>query len=183
MEIEERVKLVLNALDNGNRIIVLDGPCASGKTTIASIVSSRRKVSVVHMDDFFLPLSLRSPERFKKEGGNVHWERFIDEVIIPLKRREDFSYRVFSCSRMDYIGEKQIDGSNPVIIEGSYSMHPEFNHYWDKAFFLTVDKDEQLRRLEKRCPEKLEDFKNKWIVLENDYFSKTKTKDRADIVI
>ena len=72
---------------------------------------------------------------------------------------------------MDYEGEKKILSSRPIIIEGSYALHPSFPHYWDKAIFLDVEKEEQLKRLEKRCPEKLEAFKNKWIPLEEEYFS------------
>ena len=180
---EERINVVINALDEGARIIALDGRCAGGKSTLAEDVARIRDISIVHMDDFFLPPSLRTRERFSEAGGNVHWERFIEEVISKLCSEEGFSYRVFSCSKMDYDGERRVMGGRPVIIEGSYALHPRFPVYWDKAFFLTVSREEQLRRLEKRCPEKLEDFKAKWIPLEEDYFLTARTAERADRII
>ena len=112
-----------------------------------------------------------------------HYERFIDEVIKSFENGGDFSYRVFSCSKMDYDGERRIDSSLPTIVEGSYALHPSFPSYGEKAFFLDVDKEEQLKRLEKRCPEKLEDFKNKWIPLEEAYFSSFSIPSKADEIL
>ena len=40
------------------------------------------------MDDFFLPPALRTPERRSEPGGNVHYERFLTEVL-PNLRSED----------------------------------------------------------------------------------------------
>ena len=49
------------------------------------------------MDDFFLPFELRTAERLKEPGGNVHYERFIDEVVSKLSAGEPFEYGVFRC--------------------------------------------------------------------------------------
>ena len=179
----ERKERVVELIKNGARIIAIDGRCASGKSTLSEDVKNTLDVNIVRMDDFFLPLSLRTPERFSLPGGNVHYERFIDEVIKGFESGDDFSYRIFSCSKMDYEGEKKILSSRPTIIEGSYALHPSFPSYWEKAFFLDVDKEEQLKRLEKRCPEKLEDFKNKWIPLEEAYFSSFSIPSKADEIL
>ena len=146
----ERKERVMELIESGVRIIAIDGRCASGKSTLSEDVKNTLDVNIVRMDDFFLPLSLRTPERFALPGGNVHYERFIDEVIKGFENGGDFSYRVFSCSKMDYDGERRIDSSLPTIVEGSYALHPSFPSYWEKAFFLDVDKEEQLKRLEKR---------------------------------
>ena len=179
----ERKERVIEIIESGVRIIAIDGRCASGKSTLSEDVKTEVDVNIVKMDDFFLPLSLRTPERFALPGGKVHYERFIDEVIKGILSGEDFSYRVFSCSKMDYEGEKKILSSRPIIIEGSYALHPSFPHYWDKAIFLDVEKEEQLKRLEKRCPEKLEAFKNKWIPLEEEYFSYYAIPSKADEIL
>ncbi|MGN1163587.1 MAG: uridine kinase [Candidatus Ornithospirochaeta sp.] len=183
MDIKERLKKVLAAFGSGSRVIAIDGRCAGGKSTLARSIEEVMDVSVIRMDDFFLPPFLRTPERFQTPGGNVHWERFLSEVVEPLSRGEDFSYRIFSCSIMDYSGERWISVSKPVVVEGSYALHPFLPVYWDKAFFLDVDKGEQLRRLQVRCPEKLEAFKNKWIPLEEEYFSAFGIEGRADEIL
>lgn len=183
MDRKERKEKIISLIKSGAKVIALDGRCASGKSTLALDCEKEIEVNIVRMDDFFLPLSLRTPQRFSLPGGNVHYERFLEEVVEGLKRGEDFSYRVFSCSKMDYDGERVVKASLPTIVEGSYALHPYFPKYWDKSFFLDVGKEEQIERLEKRCPEKLEAFKNKWIPLEEAYFSSQKIEDKADEII
>lgn len=181
---EERVDYLLSVIEKEKpRIIAIDGRCASGKTTLAEDLSQKISVVRIMMDDFFLPLELRTKERFSESGGNIHYERFIEEVINKLGKNEPFSYRKFSCSTMSYSSLLRVDSSSLICIEGSYSLHPKFPKYWDVAFFLTVDKEEQIRRLEKRCPEKMDAFKTKWIPLEEEYFSKCKTIERADYIL
>ena len=46
-------------------LAVLDGPCGSGKTTLAEKLSRLYGAPTVHMDDFFLPPELRTPERLR----------------------------------------------------------------------------------------------------------------------
>ena len=183
MDRNERKEKIIDLIKKGISIIAIDGRCASGKSTLSADVRSVIDVNIIKMDDFFLPLSLRTPERFSAPGGNVHYERFGDEVIKGLESGEDFSYRVFSCSKMDYCGEKKILSSRPTIIEGSYALHPFLPVYWEKAFFLDVDKEEQIKRLEKRCPEKLEAFINKWIPLEEEYFAAYSIPSKADEIL
>ena len=79
-------------------IVAIDGKCTSGKTTLASKLAEIYDCNVFHMDDFFLRLEQRTPERFAEVGGNVDYERFWEEVLLPLKSRKAFSYRPFDCS-------------------------------------------------------------------------------------
>ena len=44
-------------------VIAIDGCAASGKTTLAKKLSNMFSASVIHMDDFFLPLEKRTEER------------------------------------------------------------------------------------------------------------------------
>ena len=74
---------------NARLILAIDGCSASGKTTLAQRLAERFSGDVVHMDDFFLPLSLRTPERLAEPGGNVHYERFLEQIVIPLLTTSD----------------------------------------------------------------------------------------------
>lgn len=62
-------------------ILGIDGPCGSGKTTLANHIANLYDVDVIHLDDFFLPLELRTSSRLSEIGGNVHYERFYTQVI------------------------------------------------------------------------------------------------------
>ena len=65
-------------------LVALEGGSASGKSTLGAQLAQAMGATLVHMDDFFLPVELRTPERFAQPGGNVHWERVKAEVLQPL---------------------------------------------------------------------------------------------------
>lgn len=48
--------------------VAIDGPCTSGKTTLATVLQRRFGGNVLHMDDFFLRPEQRTPERFAEPG-------------------------------------------------------------------------------------------------------------------
>ena len=165
-------------------IIAIDGRAASGKSTLAQQLSELLGADVIHMDDFFLPPALRTRERLSEPGGNVHYERFAEEVLPYLKSPAAFSYRIFDCSKMDYEGERFI-GNKPIrIVEGSYSHHPKFGRYADLFVFSDVDEEEQMRRIHLRNgEEKAQMFAEKWIPMEERYFAELEVKKCADAII
>ena len=165
-------------------IIAIDGRAASGKTTMASALSRILSASVLYADDFFLPPSLRTPERFRAPGSNIHLERLTEEVVPYLRGDKPFSYRIFDCSIMDYNGRRSIEPSKFIIVEGSYSHHPLLRDYADIKVFSDVDKSEQLTRIISRNGKKMaEMFKKKWIPLEEEYFSAFSIKERSDLCV
>lgn len=166
------------------KLIIIDGQSGAGKTTYANSISD----NVIHMDDFFLPIELRTEERLSEAGGNIHYERFKEEVVDKLRAGEAITYRVFNCKEMAYTGETDIDVSRTVVIEGAYSMHPYFR--WDEldipkeTVFMSLDPDEQASRIEKRNGKVVaEIFKEKWIPMENRYFEEFKIKEKCDKII
>ena len=136
------------------------------------------------MDDFFLPPALRSEERLAMAGGNVHYERFVEEVLPKLRSGAAFSYRRFDCSRMD-MGELREVKSSPIrIVEGSYSHHPALGRYADLHIFSDVASEEQQRRILARNGERmLEMFRSRWIPMEERYFAEYAIRENADLVI
>lgn len=152
--------------------IAIEGRCASGKTTMAGMLAKVLDAGVVHMDDFFLPLELRTEERFATPGGNVHYERVRDEVLPRLNTAECFTYQRFDCSKMILGEDISVAGSNYYIVEGVYSCHPALGNYMSFKVFSDVEKSEQIERIRRRDGENmLENFQNLWIPLEEAYFS------------
>lgn len=163
-------------------IIAIDGRAASGKTTLANCLQIVLDADVIHMDDFFVPPELRSEERFKKPGENIHHERFAEEVLPFIAKQEQFSYRIFDCSRMDYNGIREVGNKAFRIVEGSYSCHPIFGAYADITVFSDVSTNEQIERICKRNGEEmLKMFLTRWIPMEEKYFSHYMVGDKADI--
>lgn len=168
-------------LPEGVHTIAIDGRCASGKTTMAQMLADITGAGVVHMDDFFLPAELRSRERLQEAGGNVHYERFREEVIPQLTSGDMFSYRRFQCSTMSLGEDRIVTASRWRIVEGAYSCHPYFGDYADIRVFADVLPDEQLRRIRNRDGEKaLTVFQECWIPMEEKYFSTYKVKEKCN---
>lgn len=165
-------------------IIAIDGRCASGKTTMADWIARIFPASVIHMDDFFLPGELRTPERMAEVGGNLHRERFMEEVI-PHLHDDRFSYRVFQCSTFTYADTPRVvEGNRVLICEGSYALHPDFGKYYDIAVFSDIDPEEQLRRILERDGEfMLNRFRNEWIPMEEKYFTGMGIRGKCDCIL
>lgn len=185
---DKKVKnnLIINKKCISNTIIAIDGRCGSGKSTLAESLSELLECSVVHMDDFFLPLNLRYKERLDEAGGNVHYERFAEEVIgcILDKSKRTIKYGKFLCSKMCIESIEEILKTPIIIIEGTYSLHEKHRYIYDYKIFCTVDKKTQKDRIIARNGEKMyKNFENKWIPLEEKYFSFMDIKSHCDYVL
>ena len=176
-----------NLRDKDFILLAIDGRCGSGKTTLAGRLQEicRGKAlscEIVHMDHFYPRLEQRTAERLNEAGGNLDRERFLDEVMKPLKRREAFSYRPYD-PRVHQMAEAiHIGLSEVIIIEGSYSCHPALYDNYDLRIFLTVDEPERLRRIRERNGEEgLLQFQEKWIPMEESSFSAYRIEERCEL--
>lgn len=178
--------LLRQRLKAGQRALcVIDGFCGAGKTTLAAQLSGLFSgAPVIHMDDFFLPDHLRTSERLAAPGGNVHHERFAEEVITGLEAGGGFAYRRFDCATGRLV-DRFCPDAPLIIVEGSYSLHPALQPAWQRlgaiTVFLEVEEGEQLRRIARRAPEKLDAFVKRWIPLEKNYFQAYDIREWAQL--
>ena len=171
-------------LQKGKAVIAIEGSSASGKTTLGEMLKEIYGCTVFHTDDFFLRPEQRTPERLAEIGGNLDRERFIEEVLIPLEEGKNIDYRRFDCSTMTVAPSVTVKPESLVIIEGAYSMHPEFEKHYDLSVFLDISPRLQKSRIENRnSPQTAIRFFNEWIPMEQEYFSKTRIKDRCNMSI
>jgi len=163
-------------------VLSIDGYCGSGKSTLAALLGELYDCDVIAMDDFFLPPALRTPERLAQPGGNIHYERFVEEVAEGLKSGKPFEYTAFDCSVMAYGVKKRVDMKPLVICEGSYSAHPQFESMYHYRIFVMCSRKEQRRRLLARSgPELFDRFINEWIPMENIYFQRYAIRENSHI--
>lgn len=164
-------------------LVAIDGRCAAGKTTVASCLQKEAGCAVFHMDDFFLRPEQRTAARLSTPGGNVDYERFLQEVLIPLAKGQTVIYHPFDCKTKTLKKPVEVQPHPLNIVEGSYSCHPALWDYYDIHIFLNVESSEQLRRIALRNGEGLEQFRSKWIPLEEQYFRTYQIKERCDLSI
>lgn len=152
--------------------IAIDGRCAAGKSLLAECLHQRTGCTVLHMDDFYLQPKDRTKERLQTPGGNVDRERFWSEVLAPLCRGQAAGYQRWDCHKQQLEPAVTIAPAPLLVTEGAYSCHPDLWGAYDLHIFLTASLPERLRRIKVRSGEAaLEDFKNKWIPLEEAYFA------------
>lgn len=165
----------------GRLLVAVDGRCASGKTTLAEELKNRLSCDVVHMDHFFLRPEQRSAERLAVPGENIDHERFLTEVLLPLYRGECVQYRPFDCKKQDFAEPIQVGEKRICIIEGTYSCHERLREYYDLRIFMSVEPDEQMRRIRARNGmDGAEMFRKRWIPLEEQYFETCRIADACD---
>lgn len=164
-------------------VIAMDGRSAAGKTTLAARLHDKLGCTVLHMDDFFLRPEQRTAERLLIPGGNVDYERFSTEVLLPLKAGKPFSFRPYCCKTQRLMEATQIVPAAITLVEGAYACHPALWEYYDLRIFVTVKKDEQRARImERNGREEAAAFLSKWIPLEERYFDAYGIMRRCDLV-
>lgn len=164
------------------QLIAIDGRCAAGKTTLAARLQEEMNCPVIHMDHFFLRPKQRTPLRLGTPGGNVDYERFLREVMAPLREGVSFQYRPYDCRKQGWGKSIGIFPKDIVIVEGSYSCHPALRENYDLRIFLHVDEKEQCKRIQQRGGDAaLTVFREKWIPLEETYFSAYQVAEHCDL--
>ena len=183
--INQRINELLSNPEKQKIIIAIDGMTGSGKTTLSKELSQiLNDAPIFHADDFFLLPELRTEERLKEPGGNIHYERMKKEVIDPLingKINDIIKYKPFNCRIQDFGEEKSLKINKINIVEGSYCLNPYFGKYYDLSIFLRINQKEQIERLTKRAPKMIDNFINKWIPLEKKYHEAFNLYEKCDI--
>ncbi len=163
-------------------LVALDGRCASGKTTLAELLRQRLSCEIVHMDDFFLRQEQRTKERLSVPGGNIDAERFLVEVMKPLREGKGVSYRPYDCHAGAFKEPVPLKKAKTVIVEGAYSCRPDFWEFYDLHVFLTVSPEVQKKRIVARNGEDAaKRFTERWIPLEEYYIQTYDIKERCEL--
>ncbi len=168
----ELVELIWEKQRGGARLLVtLDGPCASGKTTLAAKLGGALPAAVAHTDDFVIPHAMKTPERLKVPGGNCDAERLAEEIVIPWKQGRSVSYRAYDCMTDRLRGPAVLPEADVLILEGCYANLPVIRAHADICAFLDAPWETRLARLQAReSTDSLRRFFDLWIPLENAYF-------------
>ena len=164
-------------------LIAIDGSCTAGKTTLANELKKRYDCNVFHMDDFFLRPQQKTPERLAEPGGNVDYERFREEVLLPLQTGMPFSYCPYDCSTGDLKAPVPVIPKKLNIIEGTYSVHPYFGNVYDLKVFLQVSEEVRRQRILQRPAFLHKRFFEQWIPMEQQYFVHFSIADGSDLAL
>lgn len=178
--IRERMDALLK--EKESIIVAIDGSCTSGKSTLASALARDYDCNLFRMDDFFLRPEQRTPQRLAETGGNVDYERFLSEVLLPLKTGKAFSYRPYDCSTCSLREAVAVVPKRISVIEGTYSHHPYFGKPYDLTVFLKVAPEVRQQRILQRPVFLHRRFFEEWIPMEQRYFAEFGIEEKADMI-
>lgn len=180
----ELVKDVIRQMkETHGHVIAIDGRCGSGKSTFAKELCEALQADLIQMDDFFLQKAQRTAERYATPGENVDHER-VAQVLTEWKKKAPFSYRKFDCTTMSLGTEVQLPVVHEyLVVEGTYSFHRDLLPFYDYTVFFTISAEKQKHRILKRNGEQgLKMFLEKWIPLEELYFTQKDPAKYADVI-
>lgn len=165
-------------------IAAIEGGSAAGKTTAAEVLQRLYGCPVLHMDDFFLRPEQRTPQRFAEPGGNVDRERFLEEVLLPLRSGRPAAYRRYDCHSQTVLPPVEVAPAPLILVEGAYSCHGDLRQHYDLTCFLRIGPELQRRRIEKRnTPELQKLFFEVWIPMEQRYFDAFSIPASCDLIL
>lgn len=163
--------------------LAIDGPCASGKSTLGRLLAQIYHCPLFSMDDFFLRPEQRTRNRLTEPGGNVDYERFDREVLSPLCKQEPVIYRRWDCHLQEFAPARKIEPAPLVIVEGSYALRPDFRDRYHLRIWAEAPWEIRRQRLLNRDgPEMMKHFQSLWIPMEDRYFSTCQVKECCHFV-
>lgn len=164
-------------------LICIDGRCGSGKTSLAGLFGRLFDCNIFHMDDFYLPAAKR-PGNFREiPGGNMDFNRILDEICDPVQKSKPVIYRPYDCRKGQITDMVRMEPKLLNILEGSYSHHPALSKACRYKIFLTCSKEEQKNRLQKREGDYYSAFEKQWIPLEEHYYQCCAVEQKSDLIM
>ena len=181
---DQLIKWIEERMEHKQQIILaIDGRCGSGKTSLASRLQTLYPARVLHMDDFYLPFEKRKANWEQIPGGNMDFERFMKEALLPAVKGENIAYRPYRCQKGGLLEQTLLEPMPLTIVEGSYALYPTLADYYDFKVFLSCSKEAQCERIEAREGVRYSQFLARWIPMEEAYFKALSIEEKNDLYI
>lgn len=152
------------------RVICVDGPAGSGKTTLAAEVSALTGAQVVHMDDLM-----------DGWGGLASTGPQLSSILDPILAGWPGSYRQYNwhLGRFDRVVDVPV--ADWLVIEGVGSGNPVVAELVTVLVWVDAGDDLRLTRGLERDGVDMEPHWRQFMVDEVDLFAAHGTRERADI--
>jgi uridine kinase len=167
------------------RLVSIDGPAGSGKTTLAGAVAAgfedgfdrlRRQespcVHVVHMDDLFPGWS-----------GLAHVDEQLAGLLLPLGEGRSGSYRRYDWLAGAYAETVVVEPVPLLVLEGVGSGASRFDALRTALVWVEAPYDMRLRRGLERDGDAFAPHWEQWARDEQTLFARERTRERADVVV
>lgn len=167
-----RVRAAAPAL-GGVRLVCVDGPAGSGKTTLAAALATALTAPVVHMDDLYEGWT----------GLDRVWDRVEQQVLGPLGRGEPARYQRYDWAAGRFAEWVDLPVPEVLVLEGCGSAPRDVDGRTALRVFVTAPAELRLRRGLERDGSDARPEWERWMVLEARVLARERTRARADVVV
>jgi uridine kinase len=168
-------------------LVGIDGPGGAGKSSFTQgLARIRGDVTVVEMDDFFLPSSARLPgnPRSKPIGADFDWQRLQAQVLAPLNQDQPSWYQRYDWEHDQLAEWHTVPVGGVVLVEGVYATRDELAACYDFTIWLECPAEIRLARGITRNGEGIREiWEQDWVVAEDRYIQRQQPEQRADLII
>jgi uridine kinase len=169
----ERIVEQILARDRAVRLVAIDGPGGSGKTTFAAKLSAAAGgATVVHTDDF---ASASNPINW--------WPRLLEQVIIPLTGGRQAQFQRYDWDTDEMAEWHTVEPAPIVIIEGVSAGRKEWAEHLSFVIWIDTPPQVRLQRgLERGGANTVEQWRE-WMAAEDEHYARDPSKQRADLIV
>ncbi|HFK1457507.1 TPA: uridine kinase [Bacillus cereus] len=168
-------------------IIGIDGCGGAGKSTLANKIKSNfSTVTIVHMDDFYLPSAkiVNEHPTNKSIGADFDWKRLLQEVLDPISNGIEGCYKRYDWETDSLAESHTVSANGIVIIEGVYATRQELAGMYDLKIWVNCPRETRIKRGIARDGEAARDmWENNWMIAEDMYVEIHKPHEFADFII
>lgn len=154
------------------RLVCIDGPAGSGKTTLATQVAELSGATVVHLDDLYPGWE-----------GLFEVDRHVLDLLGPLAGGRSGYYRRFDWSAYEFAESRVVEPAPLLVLEGVGSGNRGWRNLVSTLVWVEAPEDVRLARGLARDGESVRDRWEQWIRDETRLFARERTRDAADLVL
>ena len=164
--------------------IGIDGPGASGKSTLASALAELLPEAVLLEGDGFYRPESDSKRSEVEVGGLYDLERLATQVLIPHSEGLELLYQRYDWESGILGDWVHVARKTPLIVDGVYSTHQELRDFYDLRIWVSAPRATRLARGIERDGE---DARNKWVDVwmpaEDRYAAEQRPQDHAHLIL
>jgi len=157
----------------GTRLLCIDGPAGSGKTTLAAAVAGLAPgARVVHMDDLY-------------DGwtGLPRVTDQLDSILLPLSEGRPGSYRRFDWVEDRFAETVTVEPVELLVLEGVGAGSLEHAALITVLVWVSAPREVRMRRGIDRDGDSFAPHWEAWAAAEAIHFAAEHTHERADLVV
>ncbi|CAM3771217.1 uridine kinase family protein [Isoptericola cucumis] len=154
------------------RLVCVDGPAGSGKTTLATQLATRLACQVVHLDDLY---------EGWEAGPDGGARRLAGWVLEPLVEGRPGRYRRYDWYAGRYAEWRDVEPWPFLVVEGCGAAARQVDPWAVLRVWVEADDDERLRRTLERDGEDARDHLLRWMADEAGHYARERTRERADV--